>query len=133
MLEKANQFAISLGVEGFTASNGWFERCKSCNNIKFTRSHGEKAAANCAGAEDWINNVLPREIQGYAARDIFNADETGLIYHALQSGTLLFEGDKPAGGKVPKEHLTALVSVNMDGTEKDLWIIGKLKKPRCFS
>ena len=72
--------------------------------------------------------MLSREIQGYAARDIFNADETGLFYRALQSGTLLFEGNKPAGGKVPKERLTALVSVNMDGTEKDLWIISKFKK-----
>ena len=102
MLEKANQFAISLGVEGFTASNGWFERCKSHNNIKFTRSHGEKAAANFAGAEDWINNVLPREIQGYAARDIFNADETGLIYHALQSGTLHLKGTNLLGAKFQK-------------------------------
>ena len=77
--------------------------------------------------------MLPREIHGYAARVIFNADETGLIYRALQSGTLLFEGDKLAGGKVPKEHLTALASVNMDGTERDLWIIGKCNKLRCFS
>ena len=72
--------------------------------------------------------MLPREIQGYAARVIFNADETVLIYRALQSGTLLFEGDKPAGAKVPKEHLTALASVTMDGTEKDLWIIGTFNK-----
>ena len=95
-------------------------------NIKFARTHGEKAAANFAGGEVWINNVLPRETQWYAARDIFNADETELIYSALQSGILLFEGDRPAGGNVPTERLTALVSVNMDGTNKrslDYWQI----------
>jgi len=43
MLEKANQFAIS-NAEEVTASNGWFERFKSCYNIKFVRAHGEKAA-----------------------------------------------------------------------------------------
>ena len=50
MLEKANQFAILLGAEGFTASNGWLERFKSCNNIKIARMQGEKAAVDFAGA-----------------------------------------------------------------------------------
>ena len=50
-------------------------------------------------------------------RDIFNADEPGLIYRVLRSGALLFDGEKSAGGKVSKDHLTALLSVNMDGKE----------------
>ena len=63
-------------------------------------------------------------------RDIFNADEPGLIYRVLQSGALLFDGEKSAGDKVSNDRLTALLSVNMDGTEKYLWIIGKCKRPR---
>ena len=69
----------------------WLERFKTHHSIKFAKTHGEKAAADFAGAKDWIANVLQREIQGYEARDIFNADETGLIHRALQSGTLVLK------------------------------------------
>ena len=29
------------------------------------------------GADEWIRNVLPNEIEGYDPKDIFNADEVG--------------------------------------------------------
>ena len=50
MLEKVKQFAILLGAEGFAASNGWLERFKSCNNIKFARTQEEKAVVDFADA-----------------------------------------------------------------------------------
>jgi len=31
---------------GFTASDGWFEKFKTRNNIKFKNIHGERAAAD---------------------------------------------------------------------------------------
>ena len=111
----------------------WLERFKYRHNIKFARIHGEKADADFMGADEWIRNVLPNEIEGYDPKDIFNADETGLVYKALQSATLTFHGTEPAGGKLPKQRLTALLCVNMDGSEKNAYIIGKYKKPRCFS
>ena len=85
------------------------------------------------GADEWIKNVLPKEIEGYDPKDIFNADETGLVYKALQSATYTFHGTQPSGGKLPKQRLKALLCVNMDGSEKNLNVIGKYKKPRCFS
>ena len=85
------------------------------------------------GSDEWIRNVLPNEIEGYDPKNIFNADETGLVYKDLQSATLTFHGTQPVGGKLPKQRLTSLLCVNMDGSEKNVYVVGKYKKPRCFS
>jgi hypothetical protein len=55
------------------------------------------------------------------------------MYRALQSGTMAFANEKVSGSKIPKDRLTALICVNMNGSEKDTWVIGKFEKPRCFS
>ena len=48
-------------------------------------------------------NKLPQLIEGYAPRDIYNMDETGLTYCVL--------ADKTAGGKQSKERLTVSLCV----------------------
>ncbi len=41
--------------------------------------------------------------------------------------------EQPKGAKVPKDHLTVLVTANMSGTEKPkLLVIGKSARPRGF-
>jgi hypothetical protein len=44
---------------------------------------GESADADIEKAEDFIVNVLPGLIEGYAAKDIYNADKTGLFLKCL--------------------------------------------------
>ena len=73
------------------------------------------------------------KLKATTLKTFFNADETGLVYKALQSATLTFHGTQPVGGKLPKQRLTALLCVNMDGSEKNVYVVGKYKKPRCFS
>lgn len=64
----------------------------------------------------------------YIPSDIFNADEAGIFYKLIPDKNLKFKGEKCAVGKLSKERIT----VNMDGTEKKLLVIGKSKNPRCF-
>ncbi|CAF3992847.1 unnamed protein product [Rotaria magnacalcarata] len=118
MMEKAKQLAITLEHQDFEPSYGWLERLKSRHNIKFIKISDEQAAADHAGAEYWINNVLPGVIEGYDLNDAFNADETGLFYKAAPSGTLAVSGTHPTGGKTPKDRLTVLLLCNSTGTEK---------------
>ena len=61
MLEKATQFAVSLGVEHFPGSSGWFK----VHNYIVDSNIIEKADANSVSAVEWIKNVLPQEIEGY--------------------------------------------------------------------
>jgi hypothetical protein len=71
--------------------------------------------------------------EGFAANDIFNADETGIFFRLTPDRTLKFKGGKCVGGKLSKDRITVLVCANSDGTEKmKLLVIGKSKNPRCF-
>lgn len=65
---------------------------------------------------------------------IYNADETGLLYRCLPTSTLASEAEGAVKGfKQSKDRLTVLVCANMAGTHKvKLCVIGKYRKPRCF-
>ncbi|XP_029637971.1 tigger transposable element-derived protein 4-like [Octopus sinensis] len=133
MLQKASQFAASLGIKEFSASSGWLERFKNRHNIKFSRLHNEQTPGEeFVAADRWLEDKLKEKIKGYKPRDIFTAAETCLLYKALQPGIITFQGGKTNANKVPKEQVTVLVCVNSDGSEKDLHIVGKHPKPACF-
>ena len=132
--EKANQLGKELGLENFKSTNGWLCRWKTRNNIKYKKIHGEKQDADPHAADTWTSTVLPNILEAYAPCDVYNADETGIYFRALPDGTLTFSNDKRGGCNKSKERITALVAANMDGTDKrPLFVIGKSKKPRCFS
>uniref|UniRef100_A0A914UUZ2 HTH CENPB-type domain-containing protein n=1 Tax=Plectus sambesii TaxID=2011161 RepID=A0A914UUZ2_9BILA len=130
-MEKAYEMARLLNIE-FQPSNGWLSRRKANENVSFHKLHGEKEAADSAGAVDWMEKVYPDMVKGYNSQDIFNADETGLYFKALPSGTMAVDGEKPYGGKVQKDRITILFLCNQESSEKFVYSIGKSKSPRCF-
>ena len=131
--EKANHLAGVLGNTEFIATNGWLCRWKLRHGIKFKKLHGEKKDADIDSAEQWSSTVLTQILDRYEPRNVYNADETGIYYRAVPDGTLTFSTDSLSGSKKVKDRVTALVAVNMDGTDKrPLFIVGKSKQPRCF-
>ena len=131
--EKATHFATVLHKSDFKVTNGWLCRWKARHGIKFKKCHGEKMDADVDAADQWRSTVLPELLQEYAPRDIYNADETGIYFRAVPDGTLSFTTDRLSGRKKAKEHVTALVCANMDGSDKrPLLIIGKSRMPCCF-
>jgi hypothetical protein len=48
---------------------------------------GESADADIEKAENLIFNVLPGLIEGYTAEDVYNADETRLVFKCLPDKT----------------------------------------------
>jgi hypothetical protein len=78
---------------------------------------GENADADIEKAEDFIVNVLPGLIEGYAAEDIYNADETGVFFKSLPDKLYGFNNEKCHGGKKSKDRLTVMVFCNMTGTD----------------
>lgn len=89
--------------------------------------HEEKKDADSQAAEHWTTRVLPELLQKYTEDDVYNADEAGIYYRALPDGTLNFKSEKT------KDRVTALVCVNMTGTDKrKLLVIGKSRDPRSF-
>ena len=57
-------------------------------------------------------------MKNYKVCDIFNAEETGLLYKGMPNKTLQLKGEKCHGGNKSKEKLTVLATSNMDGSEK---------------
>lgn len=130
---KSEDLARKLGNDEFKATDGWLSRWKVRHDIKFKRSHGEKASANSEYADEWKYTKLPQILAKFSLDDIYNADETGLYYRATPDGSLCFKHESIAGSKKGMDRITILCCVNASGTDKKkLLVIGKSKKPRCF-
>lgn len=130
--QKAEEIAKTMGKDGFSATDGWFNRWKRRENIVYRSLHGEEKSADSIGAAAWIQTEWPKIIAEYSPQDIYNADETGLYYRAMPSQTYEFKNKRTKGCKTAKERLTVLCCVNMEGDKEKLLVIGKNLKPRCF-
>lgn len=94
---------------------------------------GESASCDMSYVLHWQKKMLPPQLIGYAAEDVYNLDETGLFFKCLPNRTFAFKGEKCHGGKHSKERITVVPVCNMTGTHKfPLIVIGKSKSPRCF-
>ena len=82
--------------------------------------------------EEW-QRTLSMHLKEYKPEDIYNANETAIFYRLLPDKTLEFKNVDCHDGKQSKERITALVCINMTGTDKlRLYILGKSANPRCF-
>ena len=115
----------------FKASNGWLESFKKRHNIACAVACGESASVSSTTVDDWKSR-LPALYQGYAAKDIFNMDETGVFYRALPDRTLNVKGSDCHGGKKSKERLTVVLCCSLTGEMLTPLVIGKSANPRCF-
>ncbi|CAC5356722.1 unnamed protein product [Mytilus coruscus] len=68
----------------------------------------------------------------YTPENVFNADETGLLFNALLDKTFGQNGEACKDGKLAKERITVMLAYNSTGEKLLPLVIGKAKKPRCF-
>lgn len=131
--EQARVFSKSFDVpEDFTFSNGWLCNVKKRHGIRMVYKHGEANDADQEGVK-LCREAIPRIVAegGYTADRVYNQDETGQCFRQLPSRTLAT--GNLAGGKKDKTRFTASLCCNASGTDKrDLFIIGKAKKPHSF-
>lgn len=132
LLEKAQQFAIQLNIPDFKANPGWLQRWKKNENIQFRKRHGEAASADAESAINFKENIAPTLLARYSLDNIYNADETGLLYKALPNGSYSYGSTQMSGLKIPKDRITLLFITNASGSDKYVYSIGKYKQPRCF-
>ena len=122
------QFAAALGKPDFNVTTGWICRLKARHGIKYKKANGEK---NDESVDTWSSTVLAELLENFEPRIIYNADETGIYFRALPDSTLSFPRGKLSGNKKIKYCITALVTVNMNGSP--LLTIGKSKNPHWSS
>lgn len=129
--ERALCIAEAAGVSDFKASSGWLHKFKQRHNINCAVFSGESMSVNPETVDDFKSR-LPDIISDFEPKNIFNVDESGLLYKALPNRTLRVRSTQCKGGKRSKERLTVLLCVNMIGEFEKPMIIGKSEKPRCF-
>lgn len=114
-----------------SGSNGWLESFRSRHNITFNVVSGERGSVDLDVVDDW-KQTLAGICADYSPEDIWNLDETGIVYRALPDRTLVVKGSDCAGGKQAKERLTAALACSMAGEFYTPLVIGKSAKPHCF-
>ncbi|GFR60191.1 tigger transposable element-derived protein 6 [Elysia marginata] len=131
MQEKAVQFATDLGITTFVASNGWLQSFVKRNNLAFGKLCGESGDVDGDVVTTWKER-LPKLIEGYDERDIFNMDESGLFFKTSAVKSFYIKGEKCGGGKKSKERITISLCANLLGEKEELVFIGKSARPRAF-
>ena len=93
------------------------DRFRNRHAISFRTISGESAFIDDSTIEEWTNR-LPTILDGFEAKDVLNADETGLFYRATPDRSLVLSKEECKGGKKSKERFTVLLCSNFTGTEK---------------
>ena len=119
----------------FRASKGWFDKFKmrnSLHNIKFT---GEAADADKDAANEFIPSLFKIIVDGeFSPFQIFNVDETGLLWKKMPNRTFLSKEESVAPGHKPsKNRLTLLLGGNLAGDLKlKPMLIYQAENPRAL-
>lgn len=136
IIEKAKVFHRELNLpedEMLSFSKGWLHNFKIRHGIRKLDISGEIKSADEAAANEYkitFQNLVDQ--YDLSAPQIYNADETGLLWRCLPNSTLAGSDESSAKGfKKNKDRLTVLVCGNASGDHKlTPFVIGKYKKPR---
>lgn len=123
------------GNPNFQASPGWFTRWKLRHKVRYLRIAGEKQSADFAAAENYREDFVKiLKTKQLVRPQVFNMDESGLIYREMPKRTFVGANETEAAGfKGQKDRLTVAFCCNADGSLKlPLMVVGKSKKPRWF-
>ena len=93
---KAEALAIAkdLNFPDFSASNGWLDSFSSRHQLRYSTLHGESAGVDTSVCDQW-RQQLPRPCEGYALKDIWNCNETGVFFQSVPNKSFIRDGEVP--------------------------------------
>lgn len=91
----------------------------------FRKISGEEKSVDLGDTDAWLQSTLPELLADFDPKDVYNLDETGLLYRLKSDRTLDFTGKQCTGGKKSKDRLAVLVEASMIGEKLPLLVIGK--------
>ena len=129
--EEALEIAKALRVDDFHASNGWLEKWKKRYNIVNMNVAGEEGDVNEEVVNSWEERAQEL-VDDYKPEDVWNFDETGLMWRALPEKSLNEKRTRCRGGKNSKYRNTWPFFANVAGGKEDPIVIRKSANPHCF-
>ena len=119
------------GWQGYCSFIHWWTKRYSIVNKAVCGT--KESATSSDELEEWKETILIPTVEGYSASDIYNGDQTTLLYKSIPHRTSCKADEKPAGSAKCKDRLTLLIITNMDGSDhRKLSLIGKAKNPHCL-
>ena len=91
--------ATKRGINNFKASEGWLDKVKKRHGIVGKNLSEEAAAVDKILVKNWMEE-LPDILKEFEMKDVFNCDETGLIFKQATKKSLVRAGDSGHGKKV---------------------------------
>ena len=86
-----------LGIEGFSAADGWLGRVKKRNKMKNRDVSGECADVADETVATWTECVLPGTLKAYRLRDMYKIDDLGLFINLLPDKSVCLDNERNAG------------------------------------
>lgn len=119
----------------FTASRGWLRCFKRRHGMHLAGIHGEKADAKELATEKFLeelSGIIDEE--NIDEENVYNVDETSLMWKALPRRTLAHEGEQGMEErKVKKDRVSVVFCTNATGTHKlPPLFINKYANPRAL-
>ena len=99
------------------------------NGISFKTMSGEMSAITEEMTAPWNEITQPTLLSNYKSKNVFNADELGLLYQCLPTKTYHLSGEKCSGRKNIKTRLTAMAAAGAIGKKLPMFVVGKSKTP----
>ena len=90
-------------------------------------NRGRERNRGCNTHQITLSIALVDVFHRYQEQDIFNADETGLLWRPMPNGSHVFKANELSGSKISKEKLTILLCTSMNGEKQPVLVIGKSK------
>ena len=122
----------ALGITDFQYSDRWVYRFCQRQGLAVRRGVGESASANLANVE-LARHAIPMVLAILNAKpdDVFNADETGLVFGTQPLKTLAFS--RVQGVKRVADRITVMLCCNATVRERlKPMIVAKPTRPRCW-
>lgn len=120
--------------KSFTASRGWLHRFKTRFNLKNIKMTGESASADHVAAAlfpEKFKQIIAEK--NYHPKQVFNCDETGLMWKKMPQRTYIHKTAKSAPGfKAIKDRLTLIFCTNAAGHMIKPGLVYRSQNPRAL-
>ena len=131
----AIRLSRQMGIPNFIASDGWLFRFRTRYGLRDQNMSGESSSAHVDQVGPCREKLLKIiENEGLIYAQIYNFDETGLVWRVLPTNTQATRAmGEVRGRKLDKARLSALLGGNADGSHRlKPVIVGKAAKPRAL-